>query len=179
MNRTANDYLQLLHNLLPPGRLWVSLRREGSTFNQLLLAFADELARVDGREHQLRNEAHPQFMSEMMADWETLLGLPECGLSGFTTQQRRNQIQSKLNLVGDNRAQYFIDIAARLGYSVTITETPPNAYAVNSVTSTTIIEITCESPCTDPLRIWGNTDLECALRRINPAHLQQTFVYPP
>lgn len=176
MSRTADDYLVLLQQLLPPGRLWTSLCRPGSQFNNLLLSMADEFARVDGRSEQLLNEFHPQLMSEMLTDWETFVGLPECGVSGQTTQQRRNALQAKLALLGDNRAQYFIDIAAILGYTVTITEVPPYAYQVNAP-ETTIIESTCESPCTDPLRVWGNDDLECALKKINPAHLNQSFTY--
>ena len=176
MSRTTDDYLMLLQQLLPPGRLWDSLTRSGSQFNELLLAMAAELTRVDGRAELLLNEMHPQLMQEMLADWEAFVSLPECGTTGQTTQQRRNALQAKLSLLGDNRAQYFIDVAAVLGYTVTITEVPPNAYQVNAP-ETTYIESTCENPCTDPIRIWGNDDLECALKKINPAHLNQTFTY--
>ncbi|MDH5185088.1 MAG: DUF2313 domain-containing protein [Gammaproteobacteria bacterium] len=99
MSRTADDYLVLLQQLLPPGRLWTSLCRPGSQFNNLLLSMADEFARVDGRSEQLLNEFHPQLMSEMLTDWETFVGLPECGVSGQTTQQRRNALQAKLALL--------------------------------------------------------------------------------
>ena len=174
--RTVNDYQRLLHHLLPPGRLWESLCQPGTQFGQLLLALAEELANIDGRAQNLIDEVNPLTATELLPEWETFVGLPECGIEGQTDNQRRNAIKAKLNLVGDNRIDYFIEVAASLGYTITITPLGAYAYQVNSG-ATTVIESNCLSRCTEPLRVWGNEQLECALRAINPAHLNQTFSY--
>ena len=41
----------------------------------------------------------------------------------------------------------------------------------------TIAEATCESDCETPLRWWGNTLLECAIRSRAPAHTIVQFGY--
>ena len=176
MTRTVNDYQILLQQLLPPGPLWESLCQPGTQFNQLLLALADEFANIDGRAQNLLDEINPLTSTELLDEWEAFAGLPECGATGQTDNQRRNAIRTKLQLVGDNRIDYFIEVAAALGYTITITPLGAYAYQVNAP-ATTIIESTCLSPCTEPLRVWGNEQLECALNKVNPAHLNQSFSY--
>lgn len=176
MTRTVNDYHRLLQQLLPPGRLWESLCQPGTQFNQLLLALAEEFANIDGRAQNLLDEISPLTATELLSEWEVFTSLPECGISGQTDNQRRNAIKTKLELVGDNRLDYFIEVAASLGYIITITPLSAYAYQVNAP-ATTVSESTCLSPCTEPLRVWGDQQLECVLRKINPAHLNQTFAY--
>jgi len=176
MTRPVDDYQTLLRQLLPPGRLWDSLCQPGTLFNQLLLALADELAVADGRAQTLLDEINPLTASEMLPEWETFTGLPECSIAEQTDTQRRSAIHAKLNLIGDNRLDYFIDVAASLGYTITIDQLTAYAYRINAG-STTVVESTCIDPCTNPLRVWGNEQLECAMKNINPAHLNQTIAY--
>lgn len=41
----------------------------------------------------------------------------------------------------------------------------------------TVFEADCTSACNDPLRWWGNSALECLLRRLSPAHTFVLFSY--
>jgi uncharacterized protein YmfQ (DUF2313 family) len=71
----ASAYLSQLIGLLPPGD---ALAREpGSRLERLLSVPAAELARVDGRVEALLLESDPARSTEMLADWERALGLPD------------------------------------------------------------------------------------------------------
>jgi len=71
----ASAYLSQLLGLLPPGD---ALPREaGSRVERLLSVPAAELARVDGRVEALLVESDAARTTEMLADWERALGLPD------------------------------------------------------------------------------------------------------
>ncbi|MFN8989968.1 MAG: putative phage tail protein [Betaproteobacteria bacterium] len=71
----SSAYLSQLLALLPPGD---ALAREpGSVLERLLSVPAAELARVDGRVEALLLESDPARTTEMLADWERALGLPD------------------------------------------------------------------------------------------------------
>ena len=74
-------YLSQLIGLLPPGD---ALAREpGSVLERLLSVPAAELARVDGRVEALLLESDPARTTEMLADWERALGLPDICYPNF------------------------------------------------------------------------------------------------
>lgn len=52
----------------------------------------------------------------------------------------------------------------------------PHRWRINAPT-TTVTEFTVNSPCTDPLRTWGNALLECVMNRYKPAHGELLFGY--
>ena len=118
--RTAADYLSQLRGLLPSGVAWRAA--DGLSITNLLQAMADELARVDGRAAQLHEEADPTTTNEILPDWERIAGLPDnCSETlADTVQQRRSALVSKLTQQGGQSPQYFIDIAAALGYMARI-----------------------------------------------------------
>lgn len=77
----ASAYLSQLIGLLPPGD---ALAREpGSVLERLLSVPAAELARVDGRVEALLTESDPARTTEMLADWERALGLPDVCYPNF------------------------------------------------------------------------------------------------
>lgn len=52
----------------------------------------------------------------------------------------------------------------------------PHRWRVNAPNNT-VIESTCMSPCTTPLRVWSNEPLECAINKLKPAHSEVLFGY--
>ena len=77
----SSAYLSQLISLLPPGD---ALAREpGSVLERLLSVPAAELARVDGRVEALLTESDPARTTEMLADWERALGLPDVCYPNF------------------------------------------------------------------------------------------------
>lgn len=192
---SREEYLrQFLTRLLPTGALWdLEL---GSNFEQALEPLAGELARVHVRMDDLLREADPRTTSELLSEWEKAAGLPDdCEEPGQTIQERRNRLVEHLTAVGGQSPAFFIELAARLGFEITIAEYRPftctskcNAalntralgwhftFRVNAP-ETTIRNMTCRSRCNEPIRDWGNDVLECVIRRRKPGHTHVIFSY--
>ena len=197
MALTATAYLTQLQALLPQGFAWP--RQADAALTNLLLAWADELARVDGRAADLVEEADPRTTAELLADWERVAGLPdpcvEVLAGAQTTAQRRAALVAKLTTIGGQSAAYYIALAASLGYTITVTEFSPFqaghsaagdalsnddwtfVWQVNA-SEVSIVEFAAgRSSAGEALRSWGNELLECVISRYKPAHTNVLFAY--
>lgn len=195
MGLSRADYLSQLQALLPQGPAWP--REPAALFTRLLDGFAEEFARVDGRAGQLIEESDPRTTYELLADWERVAGLPgTCALLAgidLTVEQRRAALVAKLTERGGQSRAYFIALAARLGFTITITEfsewtfdsdddTPfygwewNFAWQVNAPLNT-VGEWTFDSDDDTPFAWWGNELLECAISHDKPAHTVALFAY--
>ncbi len=187
-------YLGLLQNLLPAGIAWT--REKDSVLTALLEGLAVEPARVDDRALDLIDEADPRTTFELLTDWEQTCGLPdECTEAAETLQQRREAVVGKLTAIGGQTAEYFIEVAAQIGYLVTIDEFRPFragsstagdpltngdwqfTWRVNAPEVTTWPFKVGQSTVGEPLRKWGNEKLECAINRLRPAHTHVIYAY--
>lgn len=189
---TAADYLAQEQALLPQGAAWP--RESDATLTKLLNAFADELARIDGRALTLIEEADPRTTNELLGDWERVAGLPDTCVAGtLGTAQRIAALVTKLTTVGGQSREYYIALAAKLGYTITITEFVPFtvasridtpirgelwrfAWQVNAPLVTQTF-FTMNSTVADALSTFGNTQLECVINRLKPAHTHAQFAY--
>lgn len=192
MGLSESDYLSQLQALLPHGPAWP--RETDANLTRLLNAWADELARVDGRTSALIEEVDPRTVSELLADWERIAGLPDaCVVSEQTTAQRRASLHARITTLGGQSPAYFIALAERLGYTVTITEFDPHtvsddveqpiygqawafAWQVNAPQNT-VGTLSVTDSVADPLAWWGNEVLECVISRLKPAHTNVLFAY--
>ncbi len=178
---------ELLKRLLPPvaynpnaPMLSAELEAEGRALDAAQLA-AD----------QILIEADPRTTTQLFTDWERIAGLPDscCGTdSASTLAQRRTRLVEKLASTGGQSRQYFIDLAAKLGYpDVSISEfhevscdDPCDApltgadwlfaWQVNVGDYIAIHDMTCEDPSDSPLRSWQSTELQCRINKLKPAH---------
>jgi len=172
----ASDYKQQLVALLPPGDAIAT--DDESTFGKLLTAISQELARVDGQADELLLEVLPSTTSELLADWEMVLGLPDnCANPPGTIEGRRLEVLSRLVSTGGQSRQYFIDVAASLGFSITITEPATHVWDVQTDSASN--HFRAGSPAGEPLRTFGgeNSTLECRLGVDKPAHSRLTFTH--
>ncbi len=192
MSRSADQYTRMLQGLLPRGAAWT--RDSAAKLTQLLAGMAVELSRLDARGDDLINEALPDTTLELLDRWEAVAGLPgECTGPLETIEQRRAALVMRLATVGAQSRQYFIDLAASLGYSVTITEFSPfqvgssagdeltggdwlHAWRVNAP-ETTVRAFIAGASAGEALQTWGNALLECAISRVKPAHTVLIFGY--
>jgi len=191
---TAEQYRQALQSLLPPGPAFT--REPNALLTKLLDALAQELYRADLRAAQLIDEAFPDTTTELLPDWERVAGLPDaCGEIAGTIQERRRDLLAKLTARGGQSRQYFIDLAAQLGFTITISEFRPfrvgmNAvgeplygadwwfvWQVNASETTYTYFRTGASSIGEPLRTWGNHRLECVVDQLKPAHTIVIFSY--
>lgn len=187
-------YKNLIQNLLPQGLAWP--REKETNMENFLTASAVELSRVDTRVQDMLREAYPLTTGELLTDWERVTGLPEpCQGLGGTIQRRREEVHRKLSSLGGQSKQYYIDLAASVGYAITITEFRPftvgiNAagdpvygedwaytWQVNAPEETVKYFAAGQGSAGDPLASWGNELLECVISRLKPAYTVALFAY--
>ncbi|WP_328184613.1 YmfQ family protein [Marinobacter sp. OP 3.4] len=191
---TADQYRNQLTALAPPGQALPD--QSDSNWQQLLQALAEEYARLDGRLHDLVKEGNPESTNELLTDWERLLDLPgPCDSLPETIQERRLAAHGKLIRVGGASPAYFIELAESLGYQVTITEYRPfragfsaagdsltneewlHHWMVNAA-ETAVVEFSAgQSAAGEPVRSWGEGQLECPIEQLKPAHTVVNFSY--
>jgi len=187
------EYRQQLMDLLPPSD--VLDKSVDSNLSKLLDAMAEEFARLDSRVDVLISEADPRTATEMLGDWERELALPgDCAPLEPSLMGRRDAVHSKLTERGGQSRQYFIDIAARLGFTITITEFRPfvasslagevisngtdwmYTWQVNAPAAT-VRPFVAGSGAGEALASWGNALLQCAISEDKPAHTHVNFAY--
>lgn len=119
-----DQYGALLQNLLPWGIAWP--RHPTKKLSKLLLALAHELACVHARALDLIREGDPRTTSEMLPDWEEAFGLPsQCTGPLGTDDERRTAVLTRLTEVGGQSPEYFVELAASLGFDVEVVEFNP------------------------------------------------------
>lgn len=199
--RNAADYQSQLRQLLPQGAAWAA--PGDSNLVQLLGALAEELARIDARTGQLIDEADPRTTLELLPDWERVLGLPDaCFKTPDSVSERRVALRQKITGIGGQSRVYFAELAARLGYFITIDEhrsarvgmrcdQPLNgedwqfAFTVNIEpfegdlpgNADFFAYLKVGDEVGGRLRGFGAIDIECAIRRAAPAHTVVLFAY--
>lgn len=192
MQATPEQYRQLLQQLLPPGAAWS--RELDAVLTKLLTGFADGLSGTHNRAVDLIEESDPRLALEMLTDFERVVGPDTCIDGGLTTlAERRAYVHAKWISRGGQSRAFYIELAAALGYEITITEYRPFtcesdcedpccdepwrfAWTVTAP-ETTIREFPCDGGCDEPLRTWGNELLECAIDRAKPTHTKCHFSY--
>lgn len=165
-----------------------------SNWARLLLALANEFARIEARAEALLEEADPHTTVELLADWERNNGLPDTCVPGAqTSEQRRNALAAKVSRLGGISRAHLIAAAEVLGYTITITEFLPWsvdsdvdyplyggdwAFAIQiNAAAVTVYYATVDSDVDAPIAWWGNEQLECALRRNKPGGRFILFAY--
>lgn len=174
----TDDYKNQLIALLPVGGIWPS-PQVVNNLTQLLDALAEELARIDGRIQNLVNEVFPNTTVEMITDWERNTGLPfKCTGALETLQQRRAAILSVLTIERSLSAMYYIELASRLGFDITIDETAAYTWQVTAAVDENAVYFRAgQSAAGDPLIQTLNNLLECVMQLLKPAHTVVTFNY--
>ena len=194
--RDASIYLKLLRSLFPRGRVWTY--NLNSTLYEFLYGEAEEFARVDNRSIELLIERDTRRTTELLIDHEIDLGLPDdCFLNEILTiSQRRKIAHAKLISLGGQTPQFFIDLAADLGYTIIIEEygafisgeaDPETSCGDNFFIWKIIIQLSGnniiyfqagESSAEDYLSfIPSLIPLMCILTKYKPAHTQLLFDY--
>ena len=136
VRRSGDDYGQSFLLLLPTGQAWP--RHPLSTLVLTCLGLSDYWGFVDGRAADLlETESDPRATLELLPDWERNWGLPDpCVTVPQTIEARRIALVLKMTMQGGQSRQFFIDVAAALGYTITITEYLPYICGISRVGDT-------------------------------------------
>lgn len=191
---SADEYRAALSALAPQGAAWSSA--PDSVFQTFLGALAQEFARLDQRAAQLWEEVDPARTLELLAAHEGVHGLPDpCVTSSQTVAERRKALEGRMTSVGGQSAAFFVGLAYRLGYSVTIEQFASAADAtaagvsfsgdewahiwrVNVPTTVGVTEFRAGAGAVgEPLRAWSDEVIECQFNRYKPAHTRLLFAY--
>lgn len=191
--------------LLPAGGAWRSPDNaafdaaDGSLMGGLFDALSQEFAVLYRRLFGITQESTAATVDAGLEDWEEEYGLPDpCFGDGQTRQQRLRALQARVRSAGTITRRDFVDLAASIGYLVTIDEPlsfecgvsdcggegglgGPVDYAwIVRVSGIPVDHFECGvSECgLDALTDFGAaTDLECLFRRMAPAWTRPIFDY--
>mgnify|MGYP000371383289 CR=1 FL=1 len=177
MGLSVAAYTAQLQALLPPGHAFT--RAPDAVLTKLLQGWAEEFARIDARIDVLIAEIDPSRTTEMIDDFEDMTGLPDSCIGTLEAlDKRRNAVLGRMRAAGGQDRQYFIDLAARVGYTVTITEPSLHTWQVNAPSENVQLARAGTAVAGDPLRLWGTEAiLECTIARYAPAHAVLLFNY--
>lgn len=192
---SVNEYTAALQALMPGGLVWP--RQLNGVQTSTLRALARSYQRSDEDARDLLDAAFPSTATAMLPEWEATLGLPDlCAIGEIDSMiQRQRAVISKLFGIGGQSMAYFIRVAEALGYTISITQYRQACAGMSvcgdalngdewpftwliTAPETTINYAQCGlTYCGDPLRSWGNKQLECRLTVLNPSHTILKFGY--
>jgi uncharacterized protein YmfQ (DUF2313 family) len=187
-----NSHADLLKALLPPfsydlagPAIAAQLEAEGAALDDALAASLRVLSAIT-----------PDGDTGLLPDWERVYGLPDACLADVesSVSSRVAAVIDKIRRGGGLSRQFFIDLAAALGYAITITEFAPLTvsspvtysvydtdsqyyWQVNLATDTPPRPITVLDSVTTPLVVYQTGLLECLLHKLKPAHTELLFAY--
>jgi len=184
----------MLNDLLPRGRAWP--REKVANLYKLLDGLATELWRIDGRAGNLLDEADPRTATELLPEWEAVVGIPDACLPPEPTlERRRRNVVARLTQMGSLNASFYVEFAAFLGYEIEITEFRPfragiskandpltngdwiHAFQVTAPIETINYFSAGRNQVGDPLAEWGNDFLECSINKRKPAGKIVLYAY--
>lgn len=190
---TGAQYAQELRALLPPGKA-LDDRGDG-VLTQLLDGLAVELARVDASASNLIDESIPNTTLQLLPDWERVCDLPDdCTPAGQSITARRQAVVARFLGNGTPSIPYLEEIAAQLGYTVTVTRCRARrsgdpcgtsyggidwqfAWQVHAPLNSVQRRTYGGAVFGSPYASWQNAVLECVMRQHAPAHTIVLFIY--
>jgi uncharacterized protein YmfQ (DUF2313 family) len=125
VRRSGDDYAEALSDLLPRGQAWP--RDPDTTLMKVVRGLAQIWALVDSRAADLlERESDPRTTLELLPDWERNWGLPDpCYQSPQTIGDRQRALVQRMTIEGAQSRAFFIEQAAYIGYTITISEYRP------------------------------------------------------
>lgn len=125
LRRTGQDYGSAFLMLLPKGPAWP--KDAGTTLDLTCRGLSEYWGFVDSRAADLLEiESDPRSTFEMLLDWERNWALPDpCYTSPLTLTERQTALLMRMTMEGSQSREFFISVAAQIGYEITINEYRP------------------------------------------------------
>lgn len=111
---TQQAWTSSLQALLPPGQAFS--REPDSNVGKLIAVIAAMLLAAQIWLEDLLVQSDPRRATNMLSDWERMLGLPDAWTpAGMQTVDRQQAAFGRLTEVGGQSRPYYVDLAARNG----------------------------------------------------------------
>jgi len=118
---TEEEQAQSLANYLPNGKVFKAKNQEGTTLKNLIAGLGIELFRAEGKQNEIICEHFPADTELLLSEWESALGIPDdCFPIAETSQERRDNIVTKLTALGVATKEGFEALALELGFEVRV-----------------------------------------------------------
>jgi uncharacterized protein YmfQ (DUF2313 family) len=183
--------VDLFRSLLPP----VSYDPNGKYLSAELKAEANLMDAVRASAARVLASITPFYSSATLSDWERVYDVVP--REGATQQERRQNVLVKMAATGGLSIPYFTNLAASLGYTITITEPRAFQAGVNRCGDTLWVEgmrwvwqvnvIGSQTPkyrfragasaAGEPLLAFGESVLETTFKDLKPAFTDCYFTY--
>lgn len=125
---SADDVLPAVLALTPRGPAWGTDevgdgQRAAPVMRRVWRAVAAWVADLNAREFEVAVQCFPSAITFALPDWERELALPDpCRASANTVANRIASVQQRFGALGGQSREYFICLAAALGYDIVIEE---------------------------------------------------------
>ena len=183
--------VDLFRAMLPP----VSYDRTGKYLSAELGAEAAVMDAVRVSARHVLDSITPFNASVTLSDWERIYDVTP--RTGATVQERRQNVLARMAATGGLSIPYFINLAASLGYTITITEPRAFQTGVNRcgdrlyidgmrwVWQVNVLGVSTPkyrfrvgaSAAGEPLLAFGDSVLESTLKELKPAFTDCYFTY--
>jgi uncharacterized protein YmfQ (DUF2313 family) len=119
---TLEEHTDSLSAFLPGGCLFEAKDIAGTNLRKTLTGLSGELKRMEDALIQFTSEYDPSKTTSFITEWERMVGIPDaCFDTSGTIEERRKHIVAKsFKSLGVATEQDFIDLAAFLGFTITI-----------------------------------------------------------
>lgn len=191
MSHSVADWSSAIMMQMPRGDIWS--RDQTGPLYKYAAGYAPRLQRAEQSADQLLSEMRPETTQQLLAEWETYLGLPECSLADQEVDTRRNAVVEKYHRKGGLQSWAIEELAALLGFTIEVQEIFPHhclrgcTYPLyeakyRHVTRVIVKGIpnafaTCLDNCLTPLANSSATALICALEKLKLAGKYYEYVY--
>lgn len=191
MSHNQQEWTQALMLQMPRGAAWPS--EQNGDLYKYVSGYAPRLEAVETNADLLLDEMRPEKTIQLLPEWETYLGLPDCQTGVQAFESRRNAVVEKHYRKGGLQPWNIEKLAADLGFTVRVEKIYPHhclrgcTYPLNEakyrhVTRITVLGITqayasCLDTCLTPLVSQTAAALECTLNKFKLGGKYYEFVY--
>jgi uncharacterized protein YmfQ (DUF2313 family) len=125
VTRSGEDYAEAMQALLPQGQAWP--RHDDSALMKVVRGLTAIWGNFEVRASMLLEvESDPRTTIELLPDWERNWGLPDpCYNAPLSGGERQTALVQRMTIEGGQSRQFFIDAAAYIGYTISISEYRP------------------------------------------------------
>lgn len=186
--RTQEEQATVLAGYLPNDQLWYDKNVDDTILRKILLGLASQWLDFRDAGNEVCSEYDPTTTTKLITEWENAVGIPDhCFRNTGSLENRRKQILLKLAGINATTAKQFENIAAILGYDVTVEAGKQSSASVFPMTFPIILMTEAEAifsiivsvpdeiggfPYTFPF-IFGSGDisiLKCLFNKLKPAN---------